>query len=175
MDSKIIVFFSLSILFSCARFKREQNSRIQKKPDCSLPLYANEQQDKNMETRKLVIYKSKNDYSNLVPIHLSEDKQTVIGYPAPEDLIQYGNKNAIQLENGFLIDLVGVSKNSVFTVFTMNDYQKMQPPSLNDFKINIIDVDPFSEMYICNQNYTRTEIEQIIKDSTLSSICSKIK
>ena len=175
MDSKVILFCSLSILFSCARLKQEENNEMPKKPDCSFPLYSNEQRDKIMETRKLVIYKTKKDYSNLVPIQLSEDKQSVIGYPAPEDLIQYGNKNAIQLENGFLIDLVGVSKNSVFTAFTMNDYQKMQIPSLNDFKINIIDIDPFSEMYVCNQNYTKKEIENSIKDSTLFTNCSKIK
>ena len=175
MDSKVILFCSLSILFSCARLKQEENSGMPKKPDCSFPTYANEQQEKIMDTRKWVIYKTKNDYSNLVPIQLSEDKQTIIAYPAPEDLVQHGNKNAIQLKNGYLIDLVGVSKNTVFTVFTLDAYQKMQTPSLDDFKKNIIDINPFSEMYVCNHNYTISEIEKIINDSTFSSICSKVK
>jgi len=51
----------------------------------------------------------------------------------------------------------------------------MQTPSLENFKKNIIDSDPFSEMYVCNHNYTLSEIEKIINDSTFSSICSKVK
>lgn len=175
MDSKIILFCSLSILFSCARLKKEENSGMPKKPDCSFPVNTNEHQEKTMDTRKWVIYKTKNEYSNLVPIQLSEDKQTIIAYPSPEDLVQYGNKNAVQLKNGYLLDLVGVSKNTVFTSFTLEAYQKMQTPSLDDFKKNIIASDPFTEMYMCTQSYTIAELEKMIQDSSFISVCTKVK
>lgn len=165
----------MSILVACAPPKQVENNGMPMKPDCSLPTYPNTQQEKNMDTRKWVIYKTKKEYSNLVPIQLSEDKQTIISYPAREDLVQYGSKNAMQLKNGYLLDLVGVSKNTVFTAFTLDEYQKMHTPSLEDFKINIIDRDPFSEMYMCTQNYTVAELEKMIQDSSFISLCTKVK
>ena len=177
MDSKVnwVYMMFLFTVFSCASAKRNQVEVINKKPDCALPLVNESILDQPKETRKIVVYKSKNDFSTFVPIHLTEDKKNIIGYPAREDLKSLGNTNALFVENGYYIDLVGVNFNSVFTSYTLESYQKINNPTLEEFKNHIIELNPFEEMYICDSRYNNTEIEQFIKKGTLNTNCTKIK
>ncbi len=79
------------------------------------------------------------------------------------------------LENGYYIDLVGVNLNTVFTSYTLESYQKINNPTLEEFKNHIIELNPFEEMYICDSRYSYKEIEQFIKKGTLNTNCTKIK
>jgi hypothetical protein len=165
----------LFILFSCSTFNRCKVSEIKKNSHPNLPKVNEKTSEVINQTKKVVVYKSKKDFSTFVPIHLSEDKKNIIGYPAKEDLKQLGNSNAVVLENGYYLDLVGVNLNSVFTSYTLEVYKKINNPSLEDFKNHIIHLNPFEEMYICSDKHTNTELEQYIKAGALIKYCSKIK
>jgi hypothetical protein len=177
MDSKISILFIffLTLITACSASKNVAETEVVRKPDCGLPLYVPEDEVIVSVVQKRVIYKTNKDYINKVPIQLSQDKKTIIAYPAKEDLLKVGNKNALQLENGFLLDLIGVNLNSVFTHYSLQQYQKIPTPSLEEFKKNIIELNPFEEMYICDSRYSNTEIEQFIKKGTLNTNCTKIK
>lgn len=177
MVKKIISLFNLFLfmLFSCGVPNKNQVILTKNNTISGLPILNDSNPENQEEPKKIVIYKTKNDYSSFVPIHLSKDKMNIIGYPAKEDLKQFGNSNSIATENGYYIDLVGVNLNTVFTSYTLESYQKINIPTLEDFKNQIIIMNPFEEMYICNDKFKNVELEQFIKTETLSKYCSKIK
>ena len=74
----------------------------------------------------LVIYKTKEDYSNLVPLQLSEDKKRVISYPAPgfhRNLFNQGHPT--HLKNGLLCDNIGITQHTVYLKYTFEEWEQM--------------------------------------------------
>ncbi len=126
----------------------------------------------------LVIYKTKKDYSNNIPVILNEAKDKIISYPAIGDIYFNGEiAYPIALENGFLLDNLGINTNSVFTSYTFEEYSKLQKvPTIKEFMDRIIDKDPFSEIYNCGKRVdfkTTDEVNSFIKIKLDESI--KIK
>lgn len=177
MDTKIgaLLIILMTFLTACSTTKSAVNTDVVRKPDCGLPLYVPENDTDVRDVHKWVVFKSKKDYSNLVPIQLSQDKQTILSYPAKEDLVRTGNKNALPLEGGFLLDLIGVNQNTVFTNYSIEQFQRVSAPSIEELKKNIIELDPFVEMYSCDRNYDKNELNKFIIDNTISNKCLKIK
>ncbi len=100
---------------------------------------------------KVLIYKTKSDYSQNVPIIMSEDKKEIISYPHPSDL-KVGNNYSTpsKLTNEYLLDNRGISENVVFIRLTYEEYSKLnEPPTLKEFMDMIIDFDPLTELYEC--------------------------
>ncbi len=97
------------------------------------------------------VYKTKNDYSNLVPILLSDDGNTIVSYPAPTDLIINGKLVLpTKLSKGYLLDNRGINAHSAFLSITYEDYSKLQqPPSMAEMLSKIADKHPFIEFYNC--------------------------
>src|SRR5271166_2869627 len=80
----------------------------------------------------VLVYKTKTDYNNLVPIILSEDKTIIVSYPDPSD-IKVGSVYSLPtpLHQGYLIDNRGIGKNATFINKTYLDYSKLtELPSL---------------------------------------------
>lgn len=93
-----------------------------------------------------VIYKTRADYSQLVPITLSADKKTVVSYPAPGDV---AGGEPTMLSSGYMLDNRGIGRNSVFTKWTYAEYQKLpQAPSPKQLLESVADNDPFTEIYV---------------------------
>ena len=110
-----------------------------------------------------IVYKTKKDYSNNVPVKMNEEKTKIVAYPSPKDLF-YKDKLAypIPLKNGYLLDNRGVGKNSVFIEMSYEAYSKLdQAPLLNDMMKMIVDKDPFLEIYSLG---TRSRFKDEIKE-----------
>ena len=78
-----------------------------------------------------IIYKTRADYSNNVPIILSEDKTVILSYPAPADLKPDGAfSTPTLLKNGYLLDNRGVNANVAFLKMSYQEYSKRhwRPP-----------------------------------------------
>lgn len=106
-----------------------------------------------MANEPFVIYKTRADYSQLVPIILGADKQTVVAYPAPADL-KNGDQLRLptQLIDGYLLDNRGITLNVAFTSYTYNEYAALNTaPSLKDLMESIVDKEPLVELYDCSQ------------------------
>ncbi len=112
----------------------------------------------------VIIYKTKNDYSDKVPVILSDDKSKITSYPGPKDLIR--NKELalpIKLNDGYLLDIRGINQNVAFLDITYGTYTKaMRVFTVQQLYDMIIDKDPLLEMYDCgNKNKYQDEVMEI--------------
>jgi hypothetical protein len=125
-----------------------------------------------------LVYKTKADYADKVPVILSEDKSTIISYPHPEDL----GKEAmpLHLKKGYLLDNRGINKNVAFLKLSYKEYRKLSgPPSLTQLQDMILDKDPLSELCNCGNRSAfkdaKGQINQLIQDGNLRSVCKAEK
>ena len=128
-----------------------------------------------------LVYKTKGDYDNLVPVVLSDDKKTIISYPHPNDLRTNGVLAVpTLLKNNYRLDNRGIGKNVAFLKLTYEEYSKLDSaPALNKMYELIIDQDPLSELYDCGNKLKYkdivTELNVAIEDGSLGKKCKKIK
>ena len=126
----------------------------------------------------LIVYKTKANYANNIPIILNSSKDKIISFPSPSDIYLNGKfAKPDNLADKFLLDNFGISVNSAFTSYTFEVYSKLdKAPTIQEFMDKIIDNDPFSEMYNCGNRAdfkTIGEINNTIKNDLDN--CMKIK
>ena len=100
---------------------------------------------------KVIVYKTKKDYSHNVPVILSDDKKTIVSYPHPKD-VYYNGRLAYPtpLVDGYLLDNRGIGPNVAFLSYTYEEYCKLDKvPDINTLYKKIIDKDPITEMWLC--------------------------
>jgi len=134
----------------------------------------------NMKQPTLV-YKTKGNYDNLVPILLSDDKTEIVMYPAPTD-IYYQGKLALptKLKQGYLLDNRGIGKNVAFIKLTYQVYAKLdKAPSLTELYAMIVDKEPLLEIYNCGnrEDFSNLvkQLNQIIEQGKLTEYAEKSK
>ena len=110
-----------------------------------------------------IVYKTKKDYSQYVPVILSKDKSTIVSYPAVTD-IYYKGKLAYptKLADGFWLDNRGINENVAFTDYTYEAYSKLEKtPSTEELFSRILDKDPLEEIVNCGN---RSNYPDEVKD-----------
>ncbi len=135
----------------------------------------------NIPGPKLIVYKTKKDYNNLVPVILSNDKTEIISYPHPKDLT-VGNRFSTPtvLDSQYLLDNRGINENVAFLKLTYQEYSELKSvPTLKELFDNILDNNPLTELCDCGNKYAFLEPEKqlnlIISKNNLEKICKKIK
>lgn len=98
-----------------------------------------------------VIYKTRADYSNLVPVIMNAEKTRIVSYPDPLDLVSEGKlMRPVRLKHGYLLDNRGINEHVAFLSITYDEYSKLSaPPHLVDMMLKIIDTHPLTVMYRC--------------------------
>ncbi|MGM9803756.1 MAG: hypothetical protein ACI308_06210 [Muribaculaceae bacterium] len=92
-----------------------------------------------------VIYKTRADYSQNVPINMT-DGGSIANYPHPSDITP--SQLPIKLAQGYLLDRRGIGANVAFTSYTYDEYAALtQVPSTATLKSKIIDSQPLTHMY----------------------------
>jgi hypothetical protein len=97
-----------------------------------------------------IIYKTQKDYSHYVPVQLSEDKKSIVSYPAPSDLMIDGKiKYPVQLQDGYWLDERGITPATAYLSITCEEYSQRgtMPPSETEMMKKILDTNPIVEMY----------------------------
>jgi hypothetical protein len=128
-----------------------------------------------------IVYKMKKDYSQNVPVILSDDKKTIVSYPAVEDVMLNGKYPVpTLLKDGYYLDNRGIGPNVAFIKFTYQEYSKLTvTPTVEELLAVIIDKDPILEMYDCGNRLRFTDIEtelnQLIESGDLSKKFTKLK
>lgn len=126
------------------------------------------------------VYKTKKDYSNFVPVILSEDKKSIVSYPHPKDLIIDGFLTLpTKLNDGYLLDKRGINKNVAFLSLTYSEYARLdQAPGLEDLYQNIQDFNPLKELCNCGNRNSYEDLEnqlnEIISKNQLDKSCKRI-
>jgi hypothetical protein len=130
---------------------------------------------------KAVIYKTKVNYNNFVPVALSDSKTEVVSFPAPSDLIINGElQTPLTLHDGYLLDRRGIWKNIAFIKMTYEEYSKLEKvPSPKELFSLIMDKDPLTELIDggIKSAYTDpvSQINEMIDSKKLRTVCKVIK
>ncbi|WNJ17052.1 hypothetical protein [Pontibacter sp. G13] len=109
-----------------------------------------------------IVYKTKQDYSQLVPVLLSADKSQIVSYPHPKDL-KVGGKYLVptSLSKGYWLDNKGIMGEVAFLGMTYAEYAALpEAPSLADLYDAIVDKDPMMEVCDCGSRKAFSDIEQ---------------
>jgi len=114
----------------------------------------------------VIIYKTKKDYSNNIPVGLSPDKKELTSFPAITDIYYNGALAVpIRLNNGYLLDNRGIGTDVAFLSITYTEYSKLKnTPSADSLYSWIIDSDPLTEMFNCGSRY---DYEDLVKELNL--------
>lgn len=135
----------------------------------------------NVSAPPTLVYKTKADYNNLVPVLLSDDKTEIISYPHPSD-IKVGNALSLPtlLNNGYLLDNRGIGLNVAFLKLTYEEYSKLESaPTLKELYDLIIDKDPLLELCNCGNSKAFTDkkeqLNKVISSKKLRTTCKVIK
>ena len=139
------------------------------------------QSGRKMALPHVLVYKTKADYRDLVPVLLSADKKHIISYPAPGD-VKTGSGYALPvlLHKGYLLDKRGIGVNSAFLKLTYEEYSQLKElPSPAGLYDTIADKNPLTTLYDCgireNGGNLVKELNKIIDKKQLSKKCKAMK
>src|ERR1044071_4992028 len=116
---KYLFFFALVLFFSCritVHSDKTNHKVVSKEPAKDSVL-----SPQFTPGPPAIVYKTKADYSNYVPVILSEDKSKIVSYPDPKDV---QSAAPVKLKNGYLLDNRGINKNVAFLRWTYEEYKK---------------------------------------------------
>lgn len=125
-------------------------------------------------TAHAIVYKTKGDYAQYVPVTLTDDGSAIASYPDPADVYYQGKvARPTRLTDGYLLDNRGITPHSAFIRITYEEYAKLKAvPSLKELDKLIIDRAPFTEMYDVGERNTYPDltgsINSLIKGGRLS-------
>jgi len=128
-----------------------------------------------------LVYKTKANYNQLVPVILDEDRKEIISYPHPKDVLR-NHKLAMPtaLAEGYLLDERGIGLQVAFLKLTYEEYAKLeQAPPLAEMYAMIVDKDPLVFLCNCGNGSAFTNKEQqlnaLIKAKELTKVCKVLK
>lgn len=128
-----------------------------------------------------IVYKTRSDYSQQVPVILSADRKTVVSYPDIKDVYVQGKlAYPTQLEGGYLLDNRGIGPQVAFLTYTYEEYSKLDHTPTADILFGkILDKKPLREMYDCGPRSKFTdpvnELNEIIRSGRLKSEMKRLK
>ena len=112
------------------------------------------------QTAPVVVYRTKTDHSDHVPVQLSDDKRSITGYPHPKDVASLPRPT--DLGNGYWLDNRGIDRNVGFLSMSYSDYTALSAaPSLQQLDSMLIDRDPIQEFHDCGK---RSEYKDLVND-----------
>jgi len=102
-------------------------------------------------TPPALVYKTRKDYSQFVPVTMNVEKTKIVSYPDPTD-IYYKGKLAYptHLSKGYLLDNRGISTNVAFLDYTYETYSQLKEPLTMDLMMrHLLDKSPLIELWNC--------------------------
>jgi hypothetical protein len=121
-----------------------------------------------------IVYKTRGDYRNLVAVQLSDDRSTIVSYPAPGDVRKQGAQVLpTELKNGYWLDNRGIGVNVAFLNISYDEYAKLsKAPSLQEMYDRIQDKDPLTALCNCGR---RDEFVDIVAELNALIAADKLK
>ncbi|MPL72219.1 hypothetical protein SDC9_18000 [bioreactor metagenome] len=143
-----LILISAAAFVSCRSSKTSKPGDVKDKPQM-------------VASPQAIIYKTRGDYFLHVPVTLSEDRKSLLAYPAPQDVFSGGDlAYPVRLENGYLLDRRGISPSSAFIKLTYYEYSRLgKTPTAEEIMKMILDDDPFTIIYQCGPKHSFRDIE----------------
>ncbi len=167
-----IFFFMFMVLLSCNTEKKQSNIVNQKNDNIN-----KSSKDNSIDYSigpPTIIYKTKKDYYDKIPVSMNDEKTKIVSYPDVKDIYYKGElAYPTKLDDGYLLDNRGIGKNTVFLSITYEEYNKLaEVPTIDAMMKLIIDKEPFAEIYDCGNRYQYkdivTDLNKIISDKQLN-------
>lgn len=157
IDQYFLLTISLLVLYGCGVPKKASSTDILKVESPSLGYGTS-------VAAKALVYKTRADYFNRVPVLMNAEKDRILSYPDPTDLI-YGTVLALptRLKNGYLLDNRGIGKNVAFLTYTYVTYSALpKVPALNQLMDSLLDRNPLTELWDCGaRSLYKNEVEEL--------------
>jgi hypothetical protein len=169
---RLLIPLLILIVSGCCTYHNDKQSNMDKQQDVVLQFTPGP---------PTLVYKTKADYNNLVPVILSDDKTKIVSYPHPSDVkTESGFLLPVLLNGGYLLDTKGIGKNVAFLKMTYEEYSKLgNTPPLVELYNQIIDKDPLTELCDCGNKKAFTDIinqlNYLIDNKKLRSVCKVVK
>jgi len=111
----------------------------------------------------VIIYTTRGDYSQFVPVRMNSERTEIIYYPQPSDLHHNGQPALpVRLNQGFWLDNFGIGPDVAFLKFDYRQYMLLQtPPPVEIMMRYILDARPLLAMYQCGYRF---EYKDLIHD-----------
>lgn len=157
LDRYILLIFSLLILNGCGIAKKAENPEVLKVEDPVLNYGVH-------ASAKALVYKTRGDYYNRVPVLLNAEKNRIISYPDPIDLYRGSTPTLpTRLKNGYLLDNRGIGANVAFLTYTYETYGALKKlPELNQLMDSLLDRNPLTELWDCgSRSLFKKEVEEL--------------
>ncbi len=130
---------------------------------------------------RALVYKTKTDHANHVPVILSDDKARIISYPHPKDLrTANGYPTPTAVGKDYLLDNRGIGLNVAYLDMSYEQYAALEEaPSMEKLEASIIDRDPLTELCECGRKAEfkdpAKEISAWVEAGELMKHCKKLK
>lgn len=169
---RIIVFITFLFFVGCSSKRKVKNTK-----DNDVIQFA----PQYFPGPQAIVYKTKANYNNLVPVLLSDDKTEIVSYPHIED-VKGGTVFLLptQLHNGYLLDNKGINKNVAFLKLSYQEYSELKTlPTLKELYGYITDKDPLTEMCDCGNRTVFMDVEKqlnnLIDTKKIRTVCKTAK
>lgn len=124
----------------------------------------------------VMIYKTKRDRKENVPVILSDDRSSIVSYPSTGDVYYKGElAYPVELASGYLLDQRGINARVAFLDYTYEEYSRLEATPLPEILVShIIDKDPLIELYSCKCARDTTVINEMIREGNWKE-CKRLK
>ncbi len=152
-----LLIFSLLVMNGCKVHKVTVSTEMKTMESSALGYGTN-------ATAPALVYKTRADYFDRVPVGMNAEKDRIISYPDPTDLYD-GNTPALptRLKNGYLLDNRGIGTNVAFLTYTYAAYSALSKvPTLNQLTDSLLDRNPLTELWDCGaRSQFKNEVEAL--------------
>ena len=141
---------------------------------------ANAQADAMRARAHTIVYKTKADYNNKVPVVIAPGGKTIASYPDPVDIrARADGFLPLRLHKGYLLSRYGVGKNTAFLKLTLKQYAALKTtPSPADVYNMILARNPLTELYDCgvtvSPDSVQKNLNKIIDRRLLRKQCKQL-
>ncbi len=167
MKSTFLIVFLCSVFAACTVTEKspKKNETDPASPQAGVP------------GPRCIIYKTRNDYRNKVPVTLSRDRSVIVSYPDIRDIrTKDGFSLPGLLADGYLLDNRGIGPDVAFLSLTYEGYAALQKtPQAGELFREIIDKDPLTEMYDCGNRGRYTDVVKELNDIILAGKLNQFK
>ena len=130
---------------------------------------------------RVLVYRTKDDHADHVPVLLSADHSRIISYPHPSDLkTANGLPVPTPVGQGYLLDNRGISKDVAYLGMSWAEYAALpEAPSMEKLNALIIDRDPLTELWEgdhrANLKDPVKEVSAWVEAGELDKHCKRLK
>lgn len=121
-------------------------------------------ESKTFQLNQAIVYKTRKNYYDNVPVILTSDKKNIVSYPSIYDVYYNGKLSyPTKLTDGYLLDNRGINESVAFTSYTYEEYSKLkETPSKDELLKRIIDKNPLIVIVYCgNRSNYKNEVEEL--------------